>query len=623
VAAPEGASSQPLTLEQLLALHPWPAEWASQKRIERLWVFDVAAAPEALWPFLSDTSRMNRALGTAEMTFREDQGLRRGSAKPGGVRHEWVEVPWNWVANQWLTSLRIYERGFFRAVWSIQRLEAIPTGTRVYLYFGTVPKNALTGAAIRIGFPSIEKAYRRVLPALAAQLDRLRPEVLQLPPPELTPAAEERLSVQRSALIERGLPPACVDALIDWIRTGDPMDLHRIQIRERARVWKLDESELLRVALHATRAGLLTLSWDTVCPHCRGVRDENPTLSQLAAESRCDACQVTFATDREECVEVTFRVHPSIRDVPDQVYCSAEPAKKDHIRVQWTVPPGAVARVAPRLPPGRYTVWKRTEGGWYLDVDEDGAEAVRWEPHPSGTVVKAVPAATIELANDGDEPELFRIEQAKWGDHALRAGQLLGFQDFRDLFSEEYIGADVRLGVGEQTVLFTDVVGSTAFYASRGDPAAFVEIKRHFDQVFAIVREHRGAVVKTIGDAVMATFVDPVDAVKASRQIHDTFHPGRTDTPIRLRISLNTGPCIAVRLNANADFFGGTVNVAAKLQALAEGYQIAMSDVTFRAPGVAQYLDEQGAALEDLEYTSKALTAPVGVKRWTLYASRE
>jgi class 3 adenylate cyclase len=211
------------------------------------------------------------------------------------------------------------------------------------------------------------------------------------------------------------------------------------------------------------------------------------------------------------------------------------------------------------------------------------------------------------------------IQEATWSDHALRAGQLLSFQDFRDLFSEEYIAADVRLGVGEQTLLFTDVVGSTAFYATRGDPAAFVEIKRHFDEVFAIVGAHRGAVVKTIGDAVMATFVDPVEAVRASQKIHEAFHPGRADTPIRLRISLNTGPCIAVKWNANADFFGGTVNVAAKLQALAEGYQIAMSEATYRAPGVAEYLAEQGATLEELAYTSKALPAPVGVRRWTMY----
>lgn len=618
-AAQVSESSEPLTVEQLLDRHPWPAPWGSAKRIEKLWIHEVPGTPEALWPFISDTSRMNRALGTAEMTFVEREGKRYGTAKPGGLRHEWLEMPWNWVANQWLTSLRVYERGFFKAVWAVHRLEPIPSGTRIYLYFGAIARGMLAAAAIRLGFPSIERAYRRVLPALAAQLDRLRPDVLLLPPPPLGEAADQRLRSQQAALVEQGLPRACVDALIDWIRTGDDQDLHRIQIRERARVWKLPEQDLLRVALHATRAGLLTLSWDTVCPHCRGVRDENGTLSALTARSHCEVCEITFTTDTPESVEVTFRVHPSIRDVPDQVYCSAEPAKKDHIRVQWTLPPGRAVKVMPRLDPGRYTVWRDRTGGWFLDVDDDGASAVPWSPHPAGTVIKASPAATLELSNDGPEPGTYTIAAAGWRDHALRAGQLLSFQDFRDLFSEEYISADVQLGIGEQTLLFTDVVGSTAFYTSRGDPAAFVEIKRHFDEVFAIVAAHRGAVVKTIGDAVMATFGDPADAVRASHKIHDTFHPARADTPIRLRISLNTGPCIAVRLNANADFFGGTVNVAAKLQALAEGHQIAMSEATYRGSGVADYLAAVKADLDQLEYTSKALSAPVAVRRWTVY----
>ncbi|HET9624047.1 MAG TPA: DUF5939 domain-containing protein [Kofleriaceae bacterium] len=620
--APGSSTGSAMSIAELLALHPFPAAWADDKRIERLWVFDVAGTPEALWPHIADTSRMNRALGTAEMKFEERDGKRWGSAKNGGVRHEWIEVPWNWVTNQWLTCLRIYERGFMKVMFAIHRLEPIATGTRVYLYFGAVPRGAFGATALRVGFPSLERAYRRVVPALAAQLDRARPAVLELPPPTLPDGAVQRLRHQRDALVTQGLAPACVDALIDWIRTGDDPDLHRIQIRERARTWGLPEQDLLRVALHATRAGLLTLSWDTVCPHCRGVRDEHEALSGLTASARCDACNVDFATDTPEAVEVTFRVHSSVREVPDQVYCSAEPAKKDHIRVQLTVIPGERVTVAPRLAPGRYRLLRdfRAFGG-YLDVGDDGAHHVAWQERPAGTAITVARDATVELANDTGATCMFTIEAARWSDHALRAGHLLSFQDFRDLFSADYIGADVRLGVGEQTLLFTDVVGSTAFYAERGDPAAFVEIKRHFDEVFAIVSAHRGAVVKTIGDAVMATFVDPVDAVRASRKIHDTFHPARADTPIRLRISLNTGPCIAVRLNANADFFGGTVNVAAKLQALAEGYQIAISDTTYAAPGVAAYLAEQAAELEPLAYTSKALPAPVGVKRWSVYRS--
>ena len=430
--------------------------------------------------------------------------------------------------------------------------------------------------------------------------------------------SKARLRAGREQLLGEGLDPKVVDTLVDWIRTGDDADLHRIQVRERARVWKLPEVEMLRTALHATRAGLLDLSWDTICPHCRGLREETGKLSQLKAEGHCEVCSVDFTTDQVEAIEVTFRVHPSIRDVPERLYCSAEPAtritsacrrRSRRVRRRLT---RASTRAATRCGP-------TTPAAGYLDVDEDGP-GERDLPGPSRRHGRACEhAARVTFANEGKEPATFTIERATWSDDALRPGSLLSFQDFRDLFSEDYIAADVKLAVGEQTLLFTDVVGSTAFYASRGDPAAFVEIKKHFDEVFAIVDKNRGAVVKTIGDAVMATFVNPVDAVRASQQIHQTFHPKRDDTPIRLRISLNTGPCIAVRLNSNADFFGGTVNIAAKLQALAEGYQIAMSDATYRAAGVAEYLGDQKVELEDLTYESKALREPVSVKRWSVY----
>ena len=105
-------------------------------------------------------------------------------------------------------------------------------------------------------------------------------------------------------------------------------------------MWKLPEDDLLRVALHATRAGVLTLSWDTVCPHCRGVRDENASLASLPATVALRGVRGHVrdrqARDRRGHVPRP----PSIRDVPDQLYCSAEPAKKEHIRVQCTAAAG-------------------------------------------------------------------------------------------------------------------------------------------------------------------------------------------------------------------------------------------------------------------------------------------
>ncbi|MBK9035934.1 MAG: adenylate/guanylate cyclase domain-containing protein [Myxococcales bacterium] len=457
-----------------------------------------------------------------------------------------------------------------------------------------------------------------MLADLDRQVTSLAP-VLALAPPPLPPDTLARIATIRAELIAKGLDRAGVDRLVEFVTTADDLDVGRIQVRERARAWGLDEDRLLAVSLHATRAGLLELSWDLVCPHCRGAGGV-PALGALPSHGHCELCRIDVHADRDNAIEITFRVHRSIRVVPERSFCSAEPARKDHIRVQWVVPAGATAELAPTLAPRRYRA--RVEGAeeyGYLDVAPAGADLVDWKASapPDAPAVTSTPR--LRLANDRAEDAVFIVEDATWSDVALRPGRLLSFQDFRDLFSEEYLGADVQLAIGEQTILFTDMVGSTELYATRGDPAAFVEVRRHFAEVFRIIAEHRGAVVKTIGDAAMGAFGDPLDAVRCAKAIHDRFPPGCADSVAVLRISLNTGPCIAVRLNANIDYFGGTVNVAAKLQALAEGWQIAMARATCDAPGVAAWLREQGADLEDDVYRSKALRDEVAVQRWTVH----
>jgi class 3 adenylate cyclase len=162
------------------------------------------------------------------------------------------------------------------------------------------------------------------------------------------------------------------------------------------------------------------------------------------------------------------------------------------------------------------------------------------------------------------------------------------------------------------------MIGSTRFYESQGDPAAFSEVRRHFTEVYEEVRSRRGAVVKTIGDAVMAAFHDPIDALEAARRILARFPAGRPDTSIRLRISLNTGPCIAVNLNSAIDYFGRTVNLASKLQALAEAGQVAFPRRLRQLPGVTAYLESQHATLDELELRHEAIHGPVPAYRWTV-----
>ncbi len=600
----------------------WPARMvADGTPLEWLFRFDLDVAPDRLWPHLIDMSRFNRALGLSRMEFEERDGVLHGSGKSGGMRHLWIEEPWEWVDGDHLIIVRRYSKGFSRWLRVIYALEPLPAGrTRIRVYFGWIPRGWFGAMCLKIGMPPLEREYGRVLEHLASA-EPGGGELYDRPADELSPDARARVATIRETLTRQGLDGSLVQRLTEHIARGDAMEVHRIQVRRLAHAWGVPEDALLSVALHATRAGLLNMSWDVICPHCRGVRDEGESLAHVAAVGRCDVCEIDFETDQDNALEITFHAHPSIRDAQKIYYCSAEPSTKLHIKLKQRVAAGASRTVPLSLPPGRFRL--RTKGAkryGQLLVSEDGPVEVAWDAATDELALTCATSASITLRNGSEEPRGFIIEEPAWSDEALRPVQLFSFQEFRDLFSQEYMATDVHLSVGRQTILFTDIVGSTRFYACRGDPEAFMEVKRHFAEAQAIVAANRGAMVKTIGDAIMASFSDPINALRASKAIHECFHSDRADSPVRVRISLNTGPCIAVKLNADIDFFGNSVNLAAKLQACCEAGEIAFSEQTFHAPGVAEYLAEEGAALETFEYESKSLLAPITVKRWTIYA---
>lgn len=607
---------------------------------ECLWHYDIKAPVSTLWAMLVDTSRLNRALGLPEMHFEERDGVKHGHSIYGGLRHEWIEEPWDWVAQRYVLSVRTYSRGYGHQARGLYHFQPRPDGSvRLTFYFGWMPRGWLSRRLIRIGLRRLRADFDRLIPRIVAEIGQpLTPALAQTPPP-LGEEADRQLSEARAQLIARQLPAAAVDELFDLIRHGDDVDLTRIQVRALATARGLSERDLLRVCLHATRLSVLTMSWDVICPHCRGVVDEARTLGDLPRLGACEVCEIDFATDKVNAVEITFHVHPSIRDVPPRFFCSAEAATKLHIEVQHRLAPGAQAKVATRLGAGRYRMRLHgsksyrflevlgeraaSQGEAYLGQDASGTQRhVVWRAAETGdATTRSRPEIT--MVNDTDSAQIFVVERLEWADVALRPSQLFTLQEFRDLFSEEYLSADVQLAVGDQTILFTDIVGSTRFYARCGDPDAFMAVKKHFEVIFEIIGRHRGAVVKTIGDAAMGAFERPIDALRAAREIHAYFSPQQRETPIRVRISLNSGPCIAVKLNSNIDYFGSTVNLAAKLQACAGPGDIAISPTVVDATGVLDYLRREHALVEQVSYRIDALEKDLAVLVWHTFPGRQ
>ncbi|MBK8995122.1 MAG: adenylate/guanylate cyclase domain-containing protein [Myxococcales bacterium] len=609
----------PPSLGELLSRHPWPKELTDKGRpLEFLWHFELDATPSELWPFISDTSRLNRAMGVTRMSFEERDGVLHGSAVNGGFLQEWVEVPWTWVAEREMTSVRLYSRGFAHSVRGIFELHPLGERTRVSVYFGWVPRGFWQRWLLGIGMRPLQREFSRVLGEVERTIGDARraSNPFVMAPPALSEEARRRLDELGKRLVADGVEPELVRRIAEHLSSADEMDLFRIQILPLARRWKQAEDAVLEAFLKATRIGLLSLSWDVICPHCRGVRSEVRTLGELPQRGDCKACGIDFETASDEAIEVTFHVHPSIREVQRQFFCSAEPAFKSHIKLQQLVPPGERLRCTTALAPGRYRL--RVSGvpeARALEVREESEAAeVEWKPG-ADVAPESRPSPELVLENDADEPRTFVVETPTWSDDALRPARLLSFQQFRDLFTEEYLGSDVQLSVGRQTILFTDVVGSTKLYATRGDPGAFVDVKRHFTEILEVVKQHHGAIVKTIGDAAMAAFPSPVDALAAAEQIQLRLPPGREDLSIRVRASINAGPCIAVNLNTNLDYFGNTVNLAAKLQACAEAGQIAFPAALLDQPGVKELLESKQAELHEESFETPGAGA-MGVLRW-------
>lgn len=601
-----GGEANSWSLEELLSAYPWDDDvLGGVEPIEYLFAIELPADSDELWEHLADTSRLNRMVGISQMFFEEREGKLYGRSRAGGLEHRWLEVPWNWITGRTMSAERAYSAGFAKHARVRYDLMPRDDGVVLYAYFGFVPRNWLYGWLIRLGMRPLERQLTEALEALHAST--LADTTRAAPTEQLPQGVVGRLDALAQQLEARSVSGEALDRLIELIRIGDDVDVHRLQVRKLAHEWKIPERKLLHLFLHATRVGLLELSWDVVCPHCRGARQELASLGAVPNKASCEPCALEFGTDGPNAIEITFRIHPSIRDVPKQMFCSAQTAERRHVKVQQVLEPGETRMVETRLGFGRYRMRTLSDSARYayLDVgyvddslDErafaDGAIAWRASELPPGTRCDGEPS--FELVNDRDEPVTYIVEDVNWADDALRPAHLFCYQGFRDLFSEEYIGADVHLAIGEQVILFTDIVGSTKLYLDRGDPQAFAAVRRHFTEVFDVVDAHEGAIVKTIGDATMAAFSDSIKAVAAARAIHERFPP-KPDAAIRLRISMNMGVCIAVNLNSSIDYFGNAVNLAAKLQLLAGAGDVVISEEVWTAPGVQEY-----AAAEDLTF---------------------
>jgi class 3 adenylate cyclase len=545
------------------------------------WEWHLRSSPAALWPFVSDTNRFNRDTGVPAVEVRTSNTPPNNERRllrlyRFGVPIEWEEEPFEWVRPYRFGVVRHYTRGPIGEMRTLTELNPQPNqGTRLIYQVWARPRNLFGHVAIpaQIGLLSyrgFDRAFRLYDEAAAAA----KPSALRLPGSgQLAPGARDRLDRISLDLVKRGVEAELVELLVDLIEHADDMALFRLRPYAVADFWEKPRRPVLEMCLQATRAGLLNFRWDLLCPLCRGNRGGSATLSGVRAEVHCDSCHIDFTVNFDRSVELTFRPNPAIRETPDSTYCVGGPQVTPHIVAQQLLPAGAQRELGLTLDVGRYRL--RTfgqAGGQSLAAGPLGAEravlAASDEGWPGGETLLST-APNLLLHNQTQAEQLFILERMAWSDQAATAAEVTSLQMFRDLFANEALRPGERISVGSLTVLFTDLRDSTRLYRERGDAVAFGQVLDHYEVLRAAISAESGALVKTIGDSVMAVFQRPVQALRAVFQAQQILaNPPGGRPPLHLKAGIHAGPCVAVTLNDRLDYFGSTVNLAARLEAV-------------------------------------------------------
>ncbi len=427
----------------------------------------------------------------------------------------------------------------------------------------------------------------------------------------------------------------CVAAIEGAVRDAPDRDLCRINALDFARKHSLDEEKAIAAFLHASRLGIFELTWNVLCPGCGGVLDVGTTLKNINHEEyACSLCAAGYKPTLDEMVEVTFTVNARVRRIaahdPDTLpeveyyrqifWCSGIdlPETLEESLAEFTIdsielPPGGKAVLSIQLPNEFVIVFDPvTHGAQFIDVkgeptkDRQTLSMVFNKLKPLEGKVEMRPGP-LRLSLDNQTER--RVLVALWiaGDQLhhllgkrkpfLTAKRLLTNQTFRDIYQTDTLAPDQRLKITSLTFLFTDLKGSTALYERVGDIVAYDLVRAHFRELYGIVANETGAVVKTIGDAVMATFPTPDRALKAALRMRDAMariNTERGNEDLLLKIGIHEGPCLAVTLNNNQDYFGQTVNVAARVQGLASSRAIFVTKPVVDDPKSAEILHSSG-----------------------------
>ncbi len=540
-------------------------------------VWELRNSPEKLWPHVSNTERLNRAIGLSSVDYSVTANEQGGSHRFGRIRKlgmtiGWQEHPFEWIEGRRMGVLREYHEGPLK--WLTSIVELTPRsggGTTLSHRIRIVPSNLIgrVAAKIEIGVKtrrSLDQVYHRIDAALSGELGSLGDPFEDVP--NLPADKQRKLDQRLKRLVELGVEPFVVERFGEYLSSAPVQQLARIRPIALAQRLSVDERQMVAACLHGAREGLLSLVWDIICPLCRIPSQTQDSLKLLKEHGNCQACQANFELDFANSIELVFRIAADIKDCETGMYCIGGPAHSPHVVAQVRLKPGEKFSCDLNLGEGLYRV-RGPQLPYVVEfrvLSDSGVS--RWELDlsrgPTADTPRAVQAGAqfFVLTNDQGHELVARLERVASRADALTAARAAATPLFRELFPGECLSGNQLIRIEQITLLLTRLDRAGQLYFELGDARAFERVHEHFQRLNDIVQREGGSVVKTLTEGIEAVFTEPLSAVRAGLAMREL---GESD----LSIAIHRGPAMVATLNDHLDYFGATVSTAEQLLAMA------------------------------------------------------
>ena len=582
---------------------------------------------------MSDTDRFDKAVGLPPARFQRGEAGKDepdiGEYRALGLRvARWIEQPFEWVRYRWFSSTRNYFSGPLLMFRGGAELTPTATGTTIRVWAEFTPRSWVFVPLIKLAIApqSMRRSlhqYQAIADFLAKKNANPFPQLVQ----QRTPANGERLQAGLAELQAKGVGAEYVQLLRTLLAEAPDEDVAGMRPLAVAEDRGLDSRQTLEAFLHATVAGLVEMRWEMLCPGCRGAKADAAHLGELMATGHCEACNLDFEPDKDDLIEARFYPSASVRPVQVVTFCVGSPVKTPHRLAQVRLAPGAGRPLEVEVPRGSFTLrspqtramavlraneqYGQTGASVMFDAEGVQPDEVDLQPGP----------CSLTIGNSSARQLTVSLDESHTPEAAATPGRLMTLPAFQSLFSDEALAPGIELQVTRVGLLFSDLAGSTALYQRVGDARAFRLVSDHFAILRRAIEESGGALIKTVGDAVMAAFPDAESALTAAlgmqRHIVEIDSRGVVHPSSWLKVGVHVGPCFAVTQNDALDYFGTAVNIAARAQHEASGGEVVVTEDAFRdAPAVAGA--ESEVRQEWFTVQLKGITEPVRLVRLAL-----